>query len=79
MQGMKKKTLPPVGKSFRKELGALINKYSLENGSDTPDRILAGFLIECLRAFDIAVTSREFWYGRLDEDSECEIPENKIQ
>lgn len=46
---------------FQKELTALINKYSLENGSDTPDYILAGFLIGCLRAFDGAVISRRVW------------------
>jgi hypothetical protein len=50
--------------SFRRELAALINRFSLENGSDTPDIILADFLSRCLAAFDTAVGRREEFYGR---------------
>lgn len=50
--------------TFRKELEGLLNRYSMENGSDTPDRILAEFLSSCLDAFDKAVLEREVWYGR---------------
>lgn len=49
---------------FRKELETLINKHSLENGSDTPDFILANYLTKCLEAFDTALVARERWYGR---------------
>ena len=49
---------------FRDELGGLINKYSKENPSDTPDFILAEFLVGCLASFDLAVVCREKWYGR---------------
>ena len=56
---------------FRKELEGLINRYSMENGSDTPDFILAGYMADCLDAmtdcldaFDTAMTAREMWYGR---------------
>ena len=49
---------------FRKELEGLISRYSKENGSDTPDFILAGYLTGCLDAFDSALTAREVWYGR---------------
>lgn len=41
-----------------------INSVSAENGSDTPDFILAQFLIGCLNVFDNAVRKREDWYGR---------------
>lgn len=50
--------------NFRIELEQLINRYSMENGSNTPDFILAGYLCECLSAFDFAVRAREDWYGR---------------
>jgi len=50
--------------SFQKELTALINKHSLENGSNTPDFLLAGYLHECLLAFNSATRTREDWYGR---------------
>lgn len=49
-------------KRFRQELEELINKHSLENGSDTPDFILAEFLLESLRAFDRATNARESWF-----------------
>lgn len=45
---------------FRRALTALINSYSKENGSDTPDFILAEYLIGCL--FDEATRMREDWY-----------------
>jgi hypothetical protein len=48
---------------FRKELEALINRHSKENGSDTPDFILAEYLNDCLAAYDKAVTRRTKWYA----------------
>lgn len=47
---------------FRKELEILINKYSQENGSNTPDFILARYILDCLDAFDRAVNARSQWY-----------------
>jgi len=49
---------------FRDELSSLINRHSKENGSDTPDYILAEYLGDCLVAFDKTVAAREKWYGR---------------
>ena len=49
--------------TFRKRLEELINEFSQENGSNTPDFILAQFLADCLGAFDKAVKEREEWYG----------------
>ena len=50
--------------AFRSELERLINRESMENGSNTPDFILAKFLRGCLESFDSAVQERETWYGR---------------
>lgn len=50
--------------TFEQELTALINKYSAENDSDTPDFILAEFVMGCLKAWNVGVQSREQWYGR---------------
>ena len=47
---------------FKKELESLINKYSLENESDTPDFILADYLIRCLEAFNISHKSVDKWF-----------------
>ena len=49
---------------FRRELEKLLNKHSRENGCNTPDFILAGYLVGCLESFDTAVKAREDWYGR---------------
>ena len=48
--------------SFRKELRDLINKCSMENGSNTPDFILAEYLVDCLESFDKVTNARETWY-----------------
>lgn len=50
--------------NFQRDLEAVINRNSLESGSNTPDFILARYLLQCLGAFDIAVNSREKWYSR---------------
>lgn len=50
--------------SFEAEVRKLINRQSREDGSDTPDHILAQYLNECLVAFEIAVRQREVWHGR---------------
>jgi hypothetical protein len=49
---------------FRNELEDVINRHSMENGSDTPDFILAQYLSDCLETFDKALVRRERWYGR---------------
>lgn len=48
---------------LRKEIENAINRNSAENGSDTPDYILAQYLVDCLQAFDKAVTKRTEWYS----------------
>ena len=49
-------------RSFEEELRGLINRYSKENESDTPDFILAQYLIGCLSTFNAAVKRRTDWY-----------------
>jgi len=48
---------------FRKALEMLINAYCQENGSNTPDFILASYLTNCLMAYDTAVNAREKWHS----------------
>lgn len=45
------------------EIAKVLNRASAENGSDTPDFVLAGFLLQCLHAFDGAMAARKQWYG----------------
>jgi len=49
---------------FEKELQDLLNRHSKENESNTPDIILASFLVDCLDAYNSASSRRENWYGK---------------
>lgn len=48
---------------FRLELEQVINRNNVEIGSNTPDFILAEYLLQSIDAFDKAVKAREQWYG----------------
>lgn len=50
--------------TFGKELEALLNRHSIESGSNTPDFILATYVQQCLAAWNLTVAAREKWYGR---------------
>ena len=73
--------------NFKTDLEHLINSYSLENNSDTPDFLLAEYLMDCLVAFDKVVVERENWYGRTKgmennlppRNNACEVKETQIQ
>lgn len=56
--------------NFRTELQDLINRHSMENGSDTPDFLLAEYLTRMLEVFDGIVSKRAKWYGHLDINGE---------
>lgn len=49
--------------TLRVKITNAINSCSAENGSDTPDFILANYLADCLAAFDKTVRARDRWYG----------------
>lgn len=49
---------------FQNELEQLINRHSMENGSDTPDFILAEYLVGCLKVYDATIEKRCTWYGQ---------------
>ena len=57
----KEKAVETVG--FREDLAGCINRYSMENKSNTPDYVLAHFLEKALQAFDHATNLRTEWYG----------------
>jgi len=50
---------------LRDEIAQVLNRYSRENRSDTPDHLLAEFVLDSLDAFDRVVRMREGWYGRV--------------
>lgn len=49
--------------TLHEEIRYVINLHSRENESDTPDFLLADFLMACLAAFEKATTERDAWYG----------------
>ena len=53
----------PQRGSLERRLSALLNEYSAENDSDTPDYILAKYLVECLKSYSEAVKARDHWHG----------------
>ena len=48
---------------LERKLKELLNSESRENDSNTPDFILAEFMMNCLDAFELANNKREVWYG----------------
>jgi hypothetical protein len=45
------------------DIKAMLNANSRENESNTPDFILASYMLKCLIAFEEATCSRDNWYG----------------
>lgn len=48
---------------LKRELTNLINRFSLENESSTPDFIIAEYLVDCLSNYNKTVSSRDKWRG----------------
>jgi len=60
-------------KEFVDQLSDLLNRHSKENASNTPDFILAQYLVACLAAWNTATQQRETWYGRDGRPSEVPV------
>lgn len=58
--------------AFSRDLAEVINRHSVENVSNTPDIVLAGFLVEALDAFDAAVVRRTDLAARPDEQAQAD-------
>lgn len=62
---------------LKKELAAVLTRHDAENGSNTPDHILAEYLLGCLAVFDAATLAREAWYGCKKTPGQIERQRNK--
>jgi hypothetical protein len=49
--------------SFIKDLSSLLNEYCVENSSDTPDFLLAEYMLASLNAYERITQGRDAWYG----------------
>ncbi len=54
---------------FREDLRILINQYSKENCSGTPDFMLADYLVDCLDAFEKVIARRLEWHNPTNDES----------
>lgn len=54
----------PFYEPLTDKIREVLNCHCAENDSNTPDFVLAQYLMKCLEAFNIAVQQREGWYGR---------------
>ena len=64
---------------FEQKLRESINVHSLESESDTPDFILAEYILDCLDAFTDATNKREKWYGRKKKDTRTKETEKATE
>ena len=59
-------TMPPSkynSEQFYKDLIVLINKHCMENQNDTPDYILADYIMNSLMAFTATTLKRDKWWS----------------
>jgi len=66
---------------FRQELESLLNIHCQENFSNTPDWILAKYLLNCLINFNEATRSRDDYYEVTLSPGDCyfgDKPESKV-
>lgn len=73
-----RKRNPQKRKQLVDEIARTINRCSAEGGSDTPDFILAEYLVGCLEAFEHATTSRDRWRGTIRVEELTTGPPLKI-
>jgi hypothetical protein len=50
--------------TFEEELEHLLNKHGLDQAMNTPDFILAEYVVSCLHAWKTALEHRETWRTR---------------
>ena len=60
MPNLSVKPLPDYD-TFESDLQKLINHHSMENGSDTRDFVLAGYLVNVLKAYDVSRRNEEYY------------------
>lgn len=49
---------------FEKELTDLLNRYSIDQKTDTPDFVLARYLNDCINSLSTMIDKRENWSSK---------------
>jgi hypothetical protein len=55
--------LSTSGESLERDLERLLNQHSVENGSNTPDYVLASLLKATLDTWELHMKERDRWWG----------------
>jgi hypothetical protein len=55
--------LGPSHNTLERDLARVLNRHNQENRSNTPDHLLAGYLLRCLDAGNALVNRRSHWWG----------------
>jgi hypothetical protein len=56
-------SVPERREKLRAEIAHVLNVNCAENGSDTPDYILAEYLVSCLEAWNHTTRTRDKWWS----------------
>jgi hypothetical protein len=58
---------------FTDELRQLLNRHSMENGSNTPDFLLSQYLTDCLIAYNKVAQANSQWHGGTEGERPARI------
>jgi hypothetical protein len=58
-----------INEELTDELASLLNRYSVDNDTNTPDFILAEMVAEFLQVYASSTVKRERWFGRTFEET----------
>lgn len=61
---MVKELLEKNMKDLEKDIEVLMNQYNVDTLTDTPDFILASYLMTCLRNYMVTKIDAEEWFGK---------------
>ena len=56
--------LEKMNNDLEKDIEVLMNQYNVDTITDTPDYILASYLMTCLRNYLITKATTETWFGK---------------
>lgn len=63
--------------TFEKELEHLLNKYSIDNDCNTPDFILAKYIVDSLEPLKQMINTRAEWHGHTEHNHTMNVLHKK--
>jgi len=56
-------------KDLKDDLAELLNQHSMEQASETPDYVLAEYMLGCLYTYEKAIVGKELFWDK--QEKEC--------